>query len=605
MKLLLTVIFLTLSLSGVQIDNRLYEGPDTLVYYDQLTKKFANDVPIDDEDAERLKSEKSLLVKLRTLITKEPSIQIFETSLIEKIQITDIEYLKLFNVLSNAVDQKNKLKVSQIFNQEKLSYLKKHIEDISTLQHKNLQLYQLQFAYYKLKLNHDKISIENYEQFIASGEKILPILIPRITFDLQAYDISIVKNQKELARLNKKLIAANLSKERELLSQETISKKLADKLAETQKEQAKILKLLADKTLLKGLYYFQQKDVKAVLTTKKEYQNILNQLPTENGLYTAKFMEFEQLTKSIENSINYNILTIKETFLTLYENFFSYVRTPFLVIDETPISFFSILKILGVLLLGFITAKIYFKIFTRLHKKRKDMSAVSIKVIANIGSTFILFVTFIIAMSSIGLSVANLAVLAGALSIGIGFALRSVVSNMIGGMVILSENYIKIGDYIRIDPTMTGKVMDIGFRASVIKTIDNIHMIIPNTDLIDGKVVNLTFEDRIRRIYVPFKVPYGSDVKKIRSFIIDAVMEASHIKLIRDVRLRKPTVWMSAVGESFIELELLVWIEGIRPSTKSNLLILIYETLNTNGISMPLPQLDLHIKDKRVLNALR
>jgi small-conductance mechanosensitive channel len=233
------------------------------------------------------------------------------------------------------------------------------------------------------------------------------------------------------------------------------------------------------------------------------------------------------------------------------------------------------------------------------------MSAVSIKVIANIGSTFILFVTFIIAMSSIGLSVANLAVLAGALSIGIGFALRSVVSNMIGGMVLLSENYIKIGDYIRIDPTMTGKVMDIGFRASVIKTIDNIHLIIPNTDLIDGKITNLTFEDRIRRIYIPFKVPYGSDIKKVRSFIVEAVMEASHIKLIRDVSARKPTVWMSAVGESFIELELLVWIEGIRASTKSNLLILIYETLDANGIKMPIPQLDLHIKDKRVLNALR
>lgn len=233
------------------------------------------------------------------------------------------------------------------------------------------------------------------------------------------------------------------------------------------------------------------------------------------------------------------------------------------------------------------------------------MSAVSIKVVANLGFTLILFVTFVIALSSIGLSVTNLAVLAGALSIGMGFALRSLVSHIIGGMVLLGENYIKIGDYIRVDPTLTGKVVDIGFRATVIRTIDNIHMIIPNNDLIDGQVVNLSFEDKIRRIYIPFKVPYGSDVKKIRSLIAETTMEASHIKLIRDVSTRKPTVWMSAVGESFIELELLVWIEGIRPSTKSNLLILIYNTLKANGIAMPLPQLDLHIKDKRVLNALR
>jgi small-conductance mechanosensitive channel len=207
-------------------------------------------------------------------------------------------------------------------------------------------------------------------------------------------------------------------------------------------------------------------------------------------------------------------------------------------------------------------------------------------------------------MSSIGLSLANLAVIAGALSIGVGFALRSVVSSIISGMVLLSENYIKLGDYVRINEKLTGKVMDIGFRATVIRTIDNIHILVPNSDLIDGQVINLTFNDRIRRIYIPFKVPYGSDIKKIRSIVIKAVME-SKIPLLREVRMRKPTVWMSAVGESFIELELLVWIEGIRPSTKSNLLILIYDTLSEQGIAMPLPQLDLHIKDRRTLNVFR
>ncbi len=596
---------MTISLLGIQIDNRLYEGIDTLIYYDQLTKKISDNIAIDDEDAERLKNEKSLLLELRTLITKEPSIQIFDTSLVEKEQITDIEFMKLFNVLSAAIDKKDKLTLNQMLRQEKLSYLKKQIESMTDYQHKNLQLYQLQFAYYKLKQKHDKIAIENYAQFITEGKKVLPLLIPNIKFDLKAYEIAILKSEKEVERLNKKLIALNLSKERELLSQETISEKLGKKLNDTQYERDKTLKTLADNLLLQGLYYFQKQDTQAVLLEKKRLQSVLEQFTTKSTKYNTKLLEFTDLTKSTNTSINYKILTIKESFLATYENFSTYIRIPFLVIDETPISFLSILKIIGILFLGIVVAKIYFRLFTRLHKRRKDMSAVSIKVIANIGFTFILFVTFIIAMSSIGLSVANLAVIAGALSIGIGFALRSVVSNMIGGMVLLSENYIKIGDYIRIDPTMTGNVIDIGFRASVIRTIDNTHVIVPNTDLIDGKVINLTFEDKIRRIYVPFKVPYGSDVKKIRSLIVEAVMVAGHIRLIRDVAKRKPTVWMSAVGESFIELELLVWIEGIRPSTKSNLLILIYNTLKTNGIAMPLPQLDLHIKDKRVLNALR
>jgi len=118
------------------------------------------------------------------LVTKEPPVQIFNTPLMEKEQITDQEYLNLFDMISLALEQMNKLKENQIFIQEKLSYLKKRIESISNSQDENLLLYQLQFAYYKLKQNYDKISIENYEQFILEGEKVLPILISRVRLDL-------------------------------------------------------------------------------------------------------------------------------------------------------------------------------------------------------------------------------------------------------------------------------------------------------------------------------------------------------------------------------------------------------------------------------------
>lgn len=604
MKILTIIVFLTISVFGIQIDTRLYIGGDTLAYYDQLAEKLSDDITLDDEEAERLKSEKSLLEKLRMLVIKEPPMQTFNTELIGKEFIEAPEYIKLFDVVAGALEQKKKLEANQMFIQEKLSYLKKRIESIANPKHKSLLLYQLQFAYYKLKQRYDKISIENYQQFITEGEKVLSILISRVDFDVNTYEINLAKDQTEIESLKKKLVATNLSKERELLSQETISQKLVDKLKTLELAHDKELLALADKRLLLGLSYYQKKDSGSVLLQRKELRSTIQHLYVENPFYNAKIIVLENLTKASDNPIDYNYLTVKENILSFYENFYSNISTPFIVLDETPISFLSILKLLGILILGFWIAKIYFRLFTNLHKRRKDMSTVSIKVIANIGSTLIFFITFVIAMSSIGLSLANLAVIAGALSIGVGFALRSVVSSIISGMVLLSENYIKLGDYVRINEKLTGKVMDIGFRATVIRTIDNIHILVPNSDLTDAQVINLTFEDRIRRIYIPFKVPYGSDVKKIRSLVTEAVM-ASKIPLLRDVRMKKPTVWMSAVGESFIELELLVWIEGIRPSTKSNLLILIYDTLSEQGIAMPHPQLDLHIKDRRVLNALR
>ncbi len=602
-KILSIIVFLTISVFGIQIDTRLYEEGDTLAYYDQLSEKISNATAVDDEDVERLKSEKSLLEKLRMMVMKEPPMQAFNTELIGKEYIEAVDYINLFNIVADALEKKKKLEENQMFIQERLSYLKKRIEGIADPQHKSLLLYQLQFAYYKLKQQYEKISIENYQQFISEGEKVLSILISRINFDLDTYKITLAKDQQEIDRLSKKLVATNLAKERELLSQESISKKLADRLKVLELSHDKALTALADKRLLLGLSYYQKKDARSVLLQRKELRSTIKLLSVENTLYNAKLTVLENLTKSSDDSIDYKYLTVRENLLSFYENFYSYISTPFIVLDETPISFLSILRLLGILMLGFLIAKIYFKLFTKLHKRRKDMSTVSIKIIANIGATLIFFVTFVIAMSNIGLSITNLAVIAGALSIGVGFALRSLVSSIISGMVLLSENYIKLGDYIRIKD-LTGKVMDIGFRATVIRTIDNIHILVPNSDLIDGQVINLTLEDRVRRIYIPFKVPYGADVKKIRSLILEAVM-SSKIPLLRDVRMRKPAVWMSAVGESFIELELLVWIEGIRPSTKSNLLILIYDTLSAQGIAMPHPQLDLHIKDRRVLNALR
>ncbi|MDM5272054.1 mechanosensitive ion channel [Sulfurovum sp. zt1-1] len=594
MKLLWSFLILTITLWCIPVDTKLYEGENTLIYYDQLSQKLFNITPMDDEETERLQNEKVLLGKLKLLIINEPQVQTFDASLLEKETVSETEFLKLFEMLSSAVEQKKKLEEIQVFTQERLGYLKKSIESVTDPQYKNLQLYQLQFAYYKLKHRHDELTVKSLTPFIEEGENTLSLLITKVKFDIKKIQSNVDKVAKELENINKKLIAANLTKERELLSQEHISKKLSEKIEKLTKEKDHVLLKLADKEFLTGFYYFQTKVFKSVLQSQKKIHSILSQLSYQDTLLDAKLEEFERLSKESKEAINYNVLSLRENLLSSYEKFYESFQKPFVVLDETPISFLSILKLLGILLIGFIIARIYFRLFIMLHKKRKETKAVSIKIIANLGVTLILFAAFVIALGSIGLSITHLAVIAGALSIGLGFALRSIVSSMISGMVLLSEKYIKTGDYITIKGDLTGKVMDIGYRATHLRTIDNIDIVIPNSELIDSQVINLTMEDRIRRIYVPFKVPYGSDIKKISSLITTAVME-SKIKLIRDIPRKKPNVWMQTVGESFIELELLVWIEGIRPSTRSNLLILIYETLQANGINMPLPQLDVHL----------
>lgn len=311
--------------------------------------------------------------------------------------------------------------------------------------------------------------------------------------------------------------------------------------------------------------------------------------------YEAKYRLLKTLYDQQLNSMDYVMVRSKERMQTLYSDFQTYLKEPLFVYDEKPISASHLLKALFILLIGFMVAKIYHHQFIKLHNRRKDLNTIVIKVIANVGFTVIFLIALFMAISSVGLSIANLAVIAGALSIGVGFALRSIVSHYLAGILILSEKNIRLGHFISVEGKQVGKVVDIGLRATTLRTVDNTHHIIPNSDLVDKEVLNLTLEDRIRRIYVPFKVSYGSDINRVKKLILEAV-NASKIKILRDIYGKKPTIWMRNMGESFIELDLLVWVEGYRPSIKSSLLILMHQTLLEHGIEMPNPQLDVYIK---------
>lgn len=592
---------IVVGLWGAQIDTRLYESENLLGYYDQIEMHLEQNVTT-DEDIERIKSEKTLLGKLRSLASSGTAIDIaIDLSILEKEEVSQKEYIESFELLAKAMEAKEKLEENQLFIQEKLSYLKRQIENIANPLAKNLQLYQLQFAYYKLKQSNDDMLIRGYAMLIEESQKDIRNAISRVSFDTPV-DFSSLEN--ELRKIEKRLVAYNLAKEREMLSQDQISNELQEKLQATQIERNQKLKGLFDAHLIEALRAFQEHNIPKTIGLQQTLGEFLDKISTDGSLYAMKLAQLDSMVKESTNVLGYLVPSFQEFLKTTSANFSNFLITPFVVLDETPISAMSLFKAIGILVLGFLVAKLYFWILTWFYKKRKDISMVWLKVMANIGFMLILFISLVVAIASIGLSITNLAVIAGVLSIGLGFALKSVVSSMISGMILLSENYIKIGDYIRINDQLTGKVTDIGFRASLLKTIDNIDIVIPNNELTDNQVVNLTLDSRIRRIYVPFKVGYGADVKQVRSLIVEAVM-ASNIKLLREPLKYKPTVWMRHMSESFIELDLLVWIEGLRPSTTSNLLILIYETLQKNNIEMPYPQLDLHLKNPRILPAIR
>src|SRR6059036_338007 len=214
--------------------------------------------------------------------------------------------------------------------------------------------------------------------------------------------------------------------------------------------------------------------------------------------------------------------------------------------------------------------------------------------ISQVISNIVLVVGIFIVLENTGIRLGALTVFAGAVGVGVGFGLQNIASNFISGLVILAERPITIGDRVEV-AGITGQVERIRARSTVIRTNDNISMIVPNTKFIDSPVTNWTYGDPRVRFRVPIGVAYGSDLETVRNALLEVARENSHV-----LEDPKPTVFLETFGDSAINLELVVWSKEMsyRPRRfRSDLNFAIAQKLREAGIEIPSPQRDLHFRD--------
>src|SRR5205809_3796044 len=214
--------------------------------------------------------------------------------------------------------------------------------------------------------------------------------------------------------------------------------------------------------------------------------------------------------------------------------------------------------------------------------------------IAQIISNVVLVVGVLIVLENTGIHLGALAVFAGAVGVGVGFGLQNIASNFISGLVILAERPITIGDRVEV-AGITGQVQQIRARSTVIRTNDNIMMIVPNTKFIDSPVTNWTYAERRVRFRIPIGVAYGSDVTKVRELLLTVAHENPHT-----LKDPAPGVVLEQFGENSIDFKLIVWSGEMsaRPSRyRSDLNFAIAEKFREVGIEFPFPQRDVHIRD--------
>src|SRR6266516_3408806 len=213
--------------------------------------------------------------------------------------------------------------------------------------------------------------------------------------------------------------------------------------------------------------------------------------------------------------------------------------------------------------------------------------------ISQVISNIVLVVGIFIVLENTGIHLGALTVFAGAVGVGVGFGLQNIASNFISGLVILAERPITIGDRVEV-AGIAGQVQQIRARSTVIRTNDNITMIVPNTKFIYSPVTNWTYGDRRVRFRIPVGVAYGSDLNKVRDALLAVAHENPHT-----LKEPTPTVFLDEFGDSAINLELVVWSKEMsyRPRRfRSDLNFAIAQKLREAGVEIPYPQRDVNFR---------
>jgi len=272
--------------------------------------------------------------------------------------------------------------------------------------------------------------------------------------------------------------------------------------------------------------------------------------------------------------------------------------TLFEVGEETPVTGRDIFRVIVILLVAYLLSRSIRYAIRRFSESDTRGNQATLYTLSRLTHYAIIIIAVFVALTSIGLDLSKLALVAGALSVGIGFGLQSIVSNFVSGLIILFEHTLRVGDYIELDTGLTGTVKAINVRSTLINTNDNIDIVVPNSEFVTARLTNWTLGERVLRVRIPFGVAYGSDKDLVKKAAIEAAEEVAYT--LTHIKRRRPDVWLVAFGDSSLNFLLTVWVnrEGARRPTRTRAAYLwaLETKLTEYGIEIPFPQRDLNLR---------
>ena len=226
---------------------------------------------------------------------------------------------------------------------------------------------------------------------------------------------------------------------------------------------------------------------------------------------------------------------------------------------------------------------------------QQDMRPATRQLAAKAAEIAIFGAAFLLLMNILGISLTSLAVLGGAIGVGLGFGLQKIAANFISGVILLVEGQATVGDYVELDGGEAGTIVKTTARAMILETFDGRWIVVPNEDFITTRVVNYSDQGSANRYEAEFSVSYEADVNRVPEIIEEAVSKLDFILQVPD----GPDCELRAFGDSGVEFAVEFWVNGIDDGKNRFtpvVMMTIWNALKDNNIEIPYPQRVVHHK---------
>ncbi len=289
--------------------------------------------------------------------------------------------------------------------------------------------------------------------------------------------------------------------------------------------------------------------------------------------------------------------------LAWLDRFSSVLSKPLFTVGQTPVTLMSLALVALLVLAIWWLASLLERGLLRLTKRAgaHPLKVAQLHLIGRLIRYTVWVIGTIVVLNQAGIDLSSVALIGGAVAFGLGFGLQNVFSNFISGIIILLEGGLRIGDFVDLESGVRGHVREIAMRYTRVTTNDSIDVLVPNSEFINGRVINWTFDAEYRRMRIPFGVAYATPKETVREAAIAA---AKHVDGILDEDGRRPTAWLVEYGDNSMNYELVVWanrqLTTHPASTQAKLMWALDDELKARGVEIPFPQRDLHVRSGRL-----